>query len=398
MTDSAANRIQRFALVLPSHPMFPVEGLFFRNSSLRTAHFEQLQPICPVCADPTNQFEARLCIESVGAESDQHIVEGILRCTHSTCLSEFPIIDGIPIIHPQLRTYVTDNFFHIHARQDLTAVTESILGDCCSQGSPLDVTRQHLSCYAWDHYADRDSAEVDTNLGILPGSVSRLLHQGLQADASLDNGPLLDIGCGVGRTTFELASQTQELVLGIDIHFAMLQVAALALRTGVVRYPRRRVGLVYDRREFQIEFPNMDQVDFWACDVTALPFSSGLFGQCTAMNVLDSVASPYAFLNSLMRVMKLGGSALIGSPYDWTASVTPVEAWLGGHSQRGPQRGESSVHVRQLLTPGMHSHAIAGLEIVGELEKAPWTLRLHDRSTMSYQVHLINLRKNGKLN
>ena len=342
---------------------------------MRKKHFEHLKPICPVCVDIANHFESKLCIECATIELGEHIVEGVLRCTNPPCQSEFPIIDGIPIIHPQLRSYITDNFFHIHARHDLTETMESLLGDCCSQGSPFDMTRQHLSCYAWDHYADCDPNEDASGQSIRSGSVVRLLDQGLRTGASFDNGPVLDIGCGVGRTTFELATRTQELVLGIDIHFSMLRLAAMALRTGIVRYPRRRVGLVYDRREFEVRFKNSVNVDFWACDATCLPFSGSLFGQCTAMNVLDSVAAPHGFIKSMARVLKPSGRALMGCPYDWTTSVTPVEAWLGGHSQRSTQQGESGHQLRALFTDRNHPSYVEELEIDGETEQFPWNTK-----------------------
>lgn len=115
------------------------------------------------------------------------------------------------------------------------------------------------------------------------------------------------------------------------------------------------------------------------------------------MNVLDSVASPHGFLNSMARVLKPNGRALLGCPYDWTTSVTPVEAWVGGHSQHSEECGEKQCSIApRLLTPGNHPSSIAELEIVSEIEQLPWTLRLHDRSTMSYQVHLLNLRKRNQ--
>jgi hypothetical protein len=52
----------------------------------------------------------------------------------------------------------------------------------------------------------------------------------------------------------------------------MLRLASEVLRRGVVRYPRRRAGLVYDQREFPARFANIENVDFWACDATALHF------------------------------------------------------------------------------------------------------------------------------
>ena len=87
-------------------------------------------------------------------------------------------------------------------------------------------------------------------------------------------------------------SRPRNWCLGIDLNFAMLRLASEVLRTGRVSYPRRRVGVVYDRREFPARFANAESVDFWACDAAALPFPAGTFSLAVNMNVLDCVSSP----------------------------------------------------------------------------------------------------------
>jgi SAM-dependent methyltransferase len=173
------------------------------------------------------------------------------------------------------------------------------------------------------------------------------------------------------------------------LNYPLLRMAADVLRQGAVRYPRRRVGIAYDCREFSVSFAHRRQVDFWACDAAALPFSPGTFSLAVGLNVLDCVASPTEFLASLERVLRTGGSAIISCPYDWSPAATPVEAWLGGHSQRSPVAGASEPVLRMLLTPGGHPSARRGLELVDECELLPWHVRLHARSTMTYQVHLV---------
>ncbi len=356
---------------------------------MRIGHFEQLRPICPVCVDRTVNFESPLCIQTVERDDPQHIIEGVLQCSNPNCMSEFPIIDGIPIIHPRLRAYVSDSCFQIYARRELSESCESILGDCCSQGSSLDTMRQQLSSYVWDHYADSDPQEVAGD--VRPGSVVRLLEQGLASEVGSIDGPILDAGCGVGRTAFNLAERTDQLVLGIDIHFAMLRVAANVLRTGKVRYARRHIGLVYDHREFPVALQSTERVDFWACDALALPFANATFGRCVVINALDSVASPYGLLTEIERTTISRGHVLLACPYDWTTTVTPVEAWIGGHSQRAPDRGDCGTRLRNLFVAD--SGSIAGLALEAESQRVPWTVRLHDRCTIKYDVHVVNLRR-----
>jgi len=357
---------------------------------LRRRHFEQLQPICPVCRS-TGGESFRLNLAFVTREAEHQVIEGALHCSNLLCLREYPIIDGIPILVADIRSYVAENILPLYARTDLGEVTESIIGDCCGPGSAYEVNRQHLSSYAWDHYADWDPAEPAGP--VLPGSMVRTLGEGLELAGEVSPGPVLDIGCSVGRGSFELAARTGRLVLGLDLHWAMLRLAGTILRERRVRYSRRRVGLVYDRREFPAKLAGAENVDFWACDAAALPFAPGTFGLAVAMNVLDCIHAPHALLASMGQALQPRGAAVICSPYDWAAGATPVEAWLGGHSQRTPARGASEPVLRELLTPGARPDSIGTLKLAAEKDGLPWHVRLHDRSAMTYRAHLVVARR-----
>lgn len=328
-------------------------------------------------------------------------MEGALHCSNPDCLREFPIVDGIPLILTAIRQYVSDHIATLYARRDLGDFVESMLGDCCGPGSPFDLGRQHLSSYAWDHYADLDPKEKPGEPR--PGSMIRNLDTGCELAGafapanSTAAGPLLDAGCSVGRGSFALAERSKGLVLGIDLNFAMLRVGSEILRHGTVRYPRRQVGLVYERREFPVRFINQENVDFWACDAAALPFPEETFAFASNLNVLDCVYSPRELLVSLARVLKPEGKMVLGCPYDWSPAATPLEGWLGGHSQRSPMAGSCETVLRTLLTPGAHPGSIPNLKMIAECENLPWHVRLHERSAMTYKVHLIAAAKAVKM-
>jgi SAM-dependent methyltransferase len=206
-------------------------------------------------------------------------------------------------------------------------------------------------------------------------------------------GASIDIGCSVGRGSFALAERTKDLVLGVDLNFAMLRLASEVLRRGKVKYARRRVGLVYHRREFPARFANHENVDFWACDAAALPFPAATFSLAMSMNTLDCMYDPREFLASISQALKQGGKAVVACPYDWSGSVTAMEAWLGGHSQRSPVQGSCETILRSLLTPGAHPNSIDGLKLIAERDNLPWQVRLHDRSTMAYKLHMVVAEK-----
>ena len=349
---------------------------------MRLRHFETLRPVCPVCR-AAGEAGFALRIAHVAREAGGHIVEGILHCTNPECQREYPVVDGVPLLIANLRQYIADNALRLMARQDLSAVMESIVGDCCGPGSDFDVTRQQVSTYAWEHYADLDPEEVGGGPPV--GTMLAALETGRALAGTVPAGPVLEVGSAAGRASFELAEQTDELVLGVDLHYPMLRLAAGVLRDGTVRYARRRVGLVYDRREFEARFERRDNVDFWACDAAALPFAPGTFSLVVALNVLDCIYDPRAFLDSVGRVLVDDGKAVLTCPYDWAAGATPLEGWLGGHSQRSPSGGSSEAVVRALLTPP----GAQGLRLSAERDDLPWHVRLHDRSTMTYRLHLM---------
>lgn len=359
---------------------------------MRRQHFETFKPVCPVCREAPDQFSL-LKLAAVFSEDDEQIVQGLLHCSNENCQREFPIIDGIPLIIKDIRTYLSENAFQVCQRTDLSEVIESVLGDCCGQGSALDAIRQQLSSYTWDHYGDLDPDEPAG--GPRPGSLLRVVNRGLDLAGLASTQPesVLDVGCSVGRSTFALAETFDCPVLGIDLNFPMLRLAGRVLREGIVRYPRRRVGLVYDRHEFPVSFRRAKRADFWACDATALPFLQDSIGAVISMNLLDCVHSPLDFLASLGSVLKINSTAVIACPYDWSSSATPVEGWLGGHSQRGPDAGASEPLLRRLLSPG-HPQSLQTLRLVAE-ENCPWHVRMHDRSVVAYDSHLVVARKSG---
>jgi SAM-dependent methyltransferase/uncharacterized protein YbaR (Trm112 family) len=350
-----------------------------------------LRPICPRCTRATGRH-VPLEIRSALKQDRDSIIEGVLVCTNRQCLSEYPIIDGIPIIVADLRSYVSQSIIPILRRHDLTDTMESLLGDCFGPGSAFDAQRQPLSTYCFDHYGDLDPEESKDS-PVSPGSVLKVLKKGLSGMKDKVSGPVIDIGCAVGRTTFELAETLDEIVLGVDLNFDMLRTATSILANGRLVYPRRRVGIVFDRREFPAVFDKAKNVDFWVCDACALPFADACFSFAVSLNVLDCVGAPYDHLKELARILKHDACALISTPYDWAANATPVESWLGGHSQRSENRGSSEMMLRSLLAGGGHPNAIEELAIASEAEKIPWSMRLHDRSFMEYPVHMITVRK-----
>lgn len=352
---------------------------------MRISHFESLRPLCLHCRSQGK--DSPVAIAVVEAESDDDITSGILSC--GSCGAEYPIIDGMPILLPEVRRYVHDNLFYLLARSDLTPALEGLIGDAAGPGSGLDSIRQHVSSYVWDHWGDRDPTDAALAPGgAKPGGVARNLHAGLEMiSTTLPEGPILDIGCGAGRTVVELAERTGRDVLGIDLSVPLARAGKRAITDGMVDYGLRRIGLVYDRRHFPVRHDAKRRADLWICDATALPFADATFALAAGMNVLDCLRDPRAGLAEIGRVLRQNGEALLSVPFDWAGQVTPVEAWLGGHSQRAFHAGSPEAILDLLLSDG--PAAAGSLRRVAPAREIGWHVRLHDRSCMHYSAYLV---------
>jgi SAM-dependent methyltransferase/uncharacterized protein YbaR (Trm112 family) len=359
---------------------------------LRRRHFEAFAPICPSCA-AHGRGGHPLAIAHVAEETDGDVVGGTLQCTLPACRHEFPIVDGIPVIVPNLAAFLSERATEILLRADLDPVVESLVGDALGQGSWFDIARQTLSTYGWDGWADQDPLEIVADDGPRPGTVRRCLARLLDAVPAGVVRRALDLGCAAGRSSWDLAEHHPEaLVLGVDINLALLRLARGAL-SGTVSYPRRRIGIVYDQRIFPVPSGCGDRIDFWACDALAPPFAAGAADLAVALNLLDCVAEPARLLAQLVASVRPGGRILLATPYDWSTRATPIETWIGGHSQRADHAGAAEPFLLTLLTEHAHPSSIAGVRILAETAAWPWQTRLHDRASVAYRCHLLALER-----
>lgn len=355
---------------------------------MRLRHFEELAPICPRCLG-VDARQSPVSLSHAVRRTASDVLEGLLACTDPDCLLEFPIIDGVPILVSDVRAYVAGALPSLLRRLDLSPLLESVVGDCAGPGSPFDTERQHLSIYAWDHYGGHDPEEAVG--GPQPGGAAHCLAEGLALIEKTPSPPVLDLGTAVGGNAFAVAGRTDGLVLGCDLSFPMVRLARRVVETGEVDYSRRRVGVVYDRRCFPVSLEGQERVDFWVFDALLPPFRPGQFGFVMAVNLIDCLANPAALPDVIVRLLRPGGTAVLTTPFDWSTAATPVEGWIGGHSQRGPTAGASEPLLDALLTPGAHPASVNDLQLLGSRDDITWTVRLHDRAVMSYRVRAVGL-------
>lgn len=137
----------------------------------------------------------------------------------------------------------------------------------------------------------------------------------------------LDLGCAVGRSTFEMA-RTCEHVTGLDFSHAFIR-AAETLRQGDT--------LTYDRLEeatlrTRLSAHRPDGIDasrlrFLQGDAMHLPDEFGLFDRVHAANLLCRLPEPKRLLDRLPELVKPGGELVLATPCTWLTEFTPLENW-----------------------------------------------------------------------
>lgn len=140
----------------------------------------------------------------------------------------------------------------------------------------------------------------------------------------------LDLGCSVGRSTFELARYARE-VIGIDLSRRFIAASQQIRETGEIQIQRLVEGnlTLTLTRHLPAEI-SRSRCRFQVDDATKLGAELGKFNLVLAANLLDRVNSPRALLETCIRATAIPGHLILASPYTWLAEYAPSEAWLGG--------------------------------------------------------------------
>lgn len=148
----------------------------------------------------------------------------------------------------------------------------------------------------------------------------------------------LDLGCAVGRATFELAKEF-ELVTGIDFSARFIRVALQLKEKGVVHYERIEEGSIVSYHEARLSDGNLDavadRVEFFQGDASNLKPQFTDYDLILAANLIDRLLDPRRFLETIHQRLKPGGVLVITSPYTWLEEFTKKEDWLGGFRKAG---------------------------------------------------------------
>jgi SAM-dependent methyltransferase len=226
-------------------------------------------------------------------ELNHDVIEGDLTC--SGCGKHYPIRNGVAVI--------------------LSEQSKQVLAEGLGYNS-----RTMLSAYLWSHFCDllHDPAATDA-------------YQLWASFFKKTDGLALDIGCAVGRLSFEL-SKTHARVIGIDTSFSFIQNARTLLAQKRLSFDLIFEGLITKNRSCELSSDwNHDRIDFIVADALALPFPKSLFSTVSSVNILEKVSDPIVHLKEVNRVLREGDAMFVFSdPFSWDETVLAPEFWIGG--------------------------------------------------------------------
>ena len=262
--------------------------------------------ICPECMNT----QSLLSVDSQ-KENDEEIIEGRLICP--LCQSTYEIHDGIAVVVP--------------------AKTLPITRDTAGYGS-----FSMLSSYLWSHYSEFFNGPDATDA-----------YRKWAEEFKPRSGWALDIGCSVGRLTFEL-TKTHDRAVGMDTSLSFIRAARQLAARQRVEFELILEGRITRTASGDLDPAfKFDTVEFIVADAMALPFRSGRFATTTSVNILEKVPDPLRHFKEADRVMdKSDAQFLFSDPFSWDESVNHPDSWLGGRNS-GPFKGYGMDNLCRLL-------------------------------------------------
>jgi len=144
----------------------------------------------------------------------------------------------------------------------------------------------------------------------------------------------LDLGCAVGRSSFELAKDFTH-VDAIDFSVRLIEPPTNLQKRGSQRYVIHDEGDLVSYKEIALDdFDGYeavkDRVQFMQGDACNLPEKYNDYDLVFAGNLIDRLYDPAQFLALIKGRICDGGYLVLASPYSWSEDFTPREKWLGG--------------------------------------------------------------------
>ena len=148
----------------------------------------------------------------------------------------------------------------------------------------------------------------------------------------------LDIGCAVGRATFELAKEFDN-VDGIDYSKSFIEISNKMKNNKELSFLDVQEGDIAYKKAVSLDSLDLNNINsninFYEQDAMNLDATLNSYDLVIAVNLIDRLHTPLDFLNEIPKRINKDGILLIASPYTWLEEFTKKENWLGGYIKDG---------------------------------------------------------------
>jgi putative 4-mercaptohistidine N1-methyltranferase len=150
----------------------------------------------------------------------------------------------------------------------------------------------------------------------------------------------IDLGCSVGRSTFELAKGGFQEVVGVDLSQNFIKTAKDLQNHKRLSYTIIEEGDLVEKKEADVVSHGLDSVTdnitFVKNSASELDFAVyNSFDLVFAGNLLCRIQYPRDFLKNIRNLVKQGGLFVLVSKYAWLTEYTDKSEWVGGFERDG---------------------------------------------------------------
>ncbi|MEM8867878.1 MAG: putative 4-mercaptohistidine N1-methyltransferase [Verrucomicrobiota bacterium] len=191
-----------------------------------------------------------------------------------------------------------------------------------------------LNQYLVFHYASAEQ-QFPYPMGAVDalGFPQRCVEEGLDLCRLNVSSRALDLGCAVGRSSFELARYCGE-VIGIDYSHAFIDAAKRIVSEGAHSAWRLDEGSSMTELMLGVDAGiDRHRVIFEQGDAQHVREDIGQFDAVIACNLICRLPEPMRVLNRLIDLVRPGGQLFITTPFTWLEAFTPSDNWLGDGAQ-----------------------------------------------------------------
>lgn len=163
----------------------------------------------------------------------------------------------------------------------------------------------------------------------------------------------LELGCGVGRTAFELA-KTFTRVTGIDPTARTIRIGVEMVDKGYTQWQIAAEGEIVDFEQVALKDLGLEdalrgKVEFMQADLANMkPIYRG-YDLIAINGLLEKSYNPAAFLKNVHERLNAGGLLVVACANHWSTEHTARENWLGGFKDKTGENQTTLEGIRKAL-------------------------------------------------